>query len=257
MQELELVGAGVHASAAFLVRAWRRLWWALAPCVLAWTLVAARGLGWIPLALAVTLAASAALYREATPGRPGPMAMILARLAVVWGLTVCFAVVLGSLLLVLFLAAGYGVASAGHGFSSREIATWAPAVDSRGRFVLGLVGAGGLAAFAWALSRVSLGSAATVALGRVQLLSTWPLTRRIGASLLAARLCLLAPAMLAFALAGGAQQAGALKPVAGAAILFILAGLCVGGLWLPLNAGLMTYIYQRRGVRGSDFASLS
>jgi hypothetical protein len=193
-----------------------------------------------------TLLASAVLYRQAGRAAGQPLGLAVWRLLMVWLLTLAFFTVLASLLFVVLLASAYAVASAGSGFSPADVRTWAAAVDARGRAVLAIVGAAGLAALAWAMTRVALGPAATVALGRLRVLSAWPLTRRLGWRLLAARVAILAPAAVLAALA---QQ---VSDRWGAWFLAIIAGLALGGLALPLNIGLMTYIYQRRATDRSE-----
>jgi hypothetical protein len=174
------------------------------------------------------------------------LAAATARLAIVWLLTLAFFAVLASLLFVVFLSSAYAVASAGAGFDAADVRTWAPAVDDRGRGVLAVVAVVGLGLLAWALTRVALAPAATIASGRVRVLNAWPLTRRIGWALLCARLAIGVPALAAAALALGAPRAGAAATAPGAWMLGALAGLIVGGVWLPLNTGLMAYIYVRR-----------
>jgi len=247
MQAYQWVVAGLRAALKFAPTAWRRRWWVLAPVCLAWALaMSSRTAAWTDLSLVFTLVGSAALYRIAIPGSASALAAGVGRIAIVWLLTLAFFAVLASLLFVVFLSSAYAVASAGVGFDASDVRTWAPAVDDRGRVVLAVVAVIGLSLLSWAMTRVALASAATVATGRVRVLSAWPLTRRIGWSLLGARVAIGAPAVGVAVLAIGAPRVGGAAMAPGAWMLSALAGLIIGGVWLPLNTGLMAYIYGRR-----------
>jgi hypothetical protein len=206
----------------------------------------ARGPGWLTLALGLAVLTSAELYRMASAdGGRGSRKAMVARLSMSWLLGLVFLFVLGLLLFVILLVSAYAVASAGPGFRSSEVVTWAPAIEhGKGRVALACVSLAGFAALGWAMTRASLGPAATVARGRVLLLATWPLTRGLGWRLLLARLVLAAPVALLAMLAIRAADAtpghlwGWLLPLS--------AGLVLSGIWLPLNVGLMTYIFERR-----------
>ena len=248
MQAYQWVVADLRAALKFAPAAWRRAWWVLVPVCLTWALAMSpdRGRAWTALAVTFTLVGSAELYRIATPGIAITLAAVVGRLAIVWLLTLAFFAVLASLLFVVFLSSAYAVASAGTGFDATNVRTWAQAVDDRGRVVLAVIAAIGLSLLSWAMTRVALAPAATVASGRVQVLSAWPLTRRIGWSLLGARLTISAPAAGVAVLATRAPRVSGAAMAPGAWMLGALAGLIIGGLWLPLNTGLMAYIYRRR-----------
>lgn len=241
---LDLAWAGVR----FLPKAWRRGWGGLIAVnvgvgLWAWSArVSAPAGGFLilpGLALAC-LAVQAALWIVALGQPPeawraGALARSMLRLLGAWTLKAIFLCVLGLLALVVLLCTAYAVASAGHGFRASEIATWAPAIDGRGRMVFGAVGIALGLGMLWAAARVSLASAATMASGRVLMLSTWPATRVWGWSLVLITLLLGAGAAVlvsaAYRLAG---------PVGDA-----VAGLIIGGLWLPLNVGVTAYIWNR------------
>jgi hypothetical protein len=248
MQAHMSVVADSRAALKFAPVAWRRAWWALIPTCLTWALALSpgRAAGWTALALVSTLFASAELYRIATPGKIGARGAAVGRLAVVWLLTLVFFTVLGSLLFVLFLSSAYAVASAGAGFDASEVRTWAQAIDDRGRVVLGVVAFVGVGLLSWAMTRIALAPANTVAVGRVRVLSAWPLTKGIGWSLLCVRVAVTVPAVGVAALALSEPRAGGADMAPGAWMLGALCGLMIGGVWLPLNAGLMANIYQRR-----------
>jgi len=264
MRSMELIVGGLGPAARLVATAWREAWGAmiLASVSLGGLLIAAdfgpgwRG-AWLAATLLATLAAQGALYRLALarPGiGPGGLQWARAewRLAAVWLLSALFMAILGLLLFILLLASAYAVASAGAGFVASEPATWAAAVDGRGRFALGAVAAVGLAALLWARLRLSLGSAASVARGRVQVLSAWPITRGRALSMAVGVVLVgLGPVLLLAALASGtpfvAGKSAAVRDLADLA-----EGLVIAGLWLPLDAGLMSYFYRRLAADQPD-----
>ncbi len=257
-----MVLGGVKAAWRFLVPAWRRAGVAL----LAAGLFLGLGLGhaggvswWLVLAVAAILQASARLWPLAIAQPEGPRdrtgrtwdlwAREL-RLLGVAGLTIMFLFVLLLLIFVLVLCFAYAAAASGHGFVASEIATWAPAVDNRGRWMVSLVAIGCGLAWTWAAMRVSLAAPASVARRRVLMLATWPLTRGRGWAIALANLLTLAAPAALLALLVIARRTGG----APAMILWLTDGLVVAGLWLPLTIGLMGRIYrdltlgQREGV---------
>jgi hypothetical protein len=239
MQAYLWLVADLRAAWRFTPAAWRRAWAILIPASLTWmvALSPVRAGPWTALAVAVTLMASAELYRIATPQAVSARGAAVGRLAIVWLLTLAFFAVLGSLLFVVFLSSAYAVASAGAGFD---------AIDDRGREVLGAVAAVGVSLLSWAMTRIALAPAATAAAGRVLVLNAWPLTRGIGWALLAVRVAIAVPAVGVAALALRAPHVGGAATSSGAWMLGSVAGLVIGGVWLPLNTGLMAYIYHRR-----------
>jgi hypothetical protein len=256
--EAPSIADGLASSARFVATAWRQAWAALAlACLACGGLLSAIDLGapaawkaaWLGAALLAVTIARGVLYRQAL-GRSGAGPGGLQwrrtewRLLAVWLLTALFLAILALLLLTALIAAAYAVASAGAGFVAAQPATWGPAVDGRGRLVLGAVGAAGAAAFAWAALRLCLAPAATVARGRVQVLSAWPLTRRRAWRLRLALAVAAAPAAIVLAAVSIAGEAAPPSPVTAAAI-GLAQGLAVGGLWLPMSVGLMAYLYRR------------
>ncbi len=242
---------GLAASWNFLGPAWRGAWAALP---LATVII---GIGFArpsalapPLAAGAYLVAQGALWRLATgEGGLGPGGLqfgrLELRLAAVWLLSGAFLFVLGLLAFVAVLGFAYAAASAGPGFDPADVATWAPAVEDRGRILVTAVGLIAATALAWAATRISLASAATAARGRVQVLATWPLTRgRAGPILLARVLAGAGPAALvaiaALAARPGSGGASGLRWIAG-----LVVGVAVAGLWLPSSVGLMAYLYRQ------------
>ncbi|MGI8841845.1 MAG: hypothetical protein ACR2F8_13860 [Caulobacteraceae bacterium] len=251
-----LIAGGVASALRFVATAWRGAWAVLLLTAVtiggfltavAWGEAAAWRGAWLAAAVLVATIARGALYRLALglPGvGPGGLQWRRAegRLIAVWLLAAVFLFILGLLAFVAFIASAYAVASAGAGFVATEPATWAPAVDGRGRFVVGAVGVAGAAALSWAALRLSLAAAASVARGRIQVLSAWPLTRRCAGRLgLALAVIAAPPALLLAALS---VAGGVLKPAPLVAVGFAQ-GLILAGLWLPTTIGLMAYLYRR------------
>ena len=184
-----LIAGGLDAAWRFLAPAWRGAWAAmtLGGAMTGLWLVAGLGgvsIGWragsLVVAGATVLIAQGALWRLALgEGRPGPGGLQWGgpelRLLAVWLLSAAFLGVLALLVFVVVLCFAYAAASAGVGFVASDAATWGPAVDARGRIVVSAVGLSGAAALVWAATRISFASSASVATGRVQVLSTWPL----------------------------------------------------------------------------------
>lgn len=240
--------AALNSATVTVPSLWRKSWWVLAPTIILWAVALSplhAGL-WSALAMPIALVASAVLYRNALATSDPDIAKAVLRLGGAWILTLVFMVVLGSLLFVVFLSSAYAVASAGTGFVSSDVRTWASAVDGRGRIILAVIGIVGLASIAWALTRVSLAAASTVARGKLQVLSAWPLTRRLAWRLLLVRLAVAAPFAVLCAWAWRTSAGSGPIPAVGAWLLSIAAAAALIGVWLPLNTGLMTYIYQSR-----------
>ena len=204
----------------------------------------------LALALLAATAAQGALYRSALahPGvGPGGLqwGKVETRLLAVWLLGAIFLFILGLLVFVALLSCAYAVASAGAGFVAADPATWGPAVDARGRWVVGVAATLGAAALIWASLRLRLAPAATVARGRVQVLSAWPMTRAMVAPILAATVLIglaLAALLAALVFLG---KTGAAEGAFIVGAINLAQGLAVAGLWLPLDAGLMTYFFER------------
>jgi len=262
-----LIVGGFAAGARFVAPAWRGAWAAMilaGAAIGAFLDAAAWGAGpawlaaWLALALLTATVAQGALYRLALAPRPDPSksppmsagpgglqwGRVETRLLAVWLLSAVFLFILGLLVFVALLACAYAVASAGAGFVAADPATWAPAVDERGRWVLGLAGTLGAAALIWASLRLRLAPAASIAGPRVRVLSAWPLTRGLAAPILAATLLIaLPPAALLAVLALLSEAKGSPMIIDGA--INFAKGMAVAGLCLPMNAGLMTYLFER------------
>ncbi|HEY7851790.1 MAG TPA: hypothetical protein VIB82_02370 [Caulobacteraceae bacterium] len=234
--------------------AWRGAWAALllAAATLAGWLAAVGGAAslfsapvWLGIAMAAMLVARGALWRLvlAREGRgPGGLQLgaVEARLVAVWALSGVFLAVLALLLFVALLCFAYAAASAGPGFDPARVMTWAPAVDGRGRILLGAVAALGAVGMIFAAARVSLAEAASIGGGRVQVLSTWILTRRLVWPILAGNGAIaLLPAV------------AVLLAPAGVGWRLVAAGV-VAGVWLPMSIGLMAYVFDNRAAQKAD-----
>jgi hypothetical protein len=158
----------------------------------------------------------------------------------VWALTALFLAILGLLFLVVLLCCAYAAASAGRGFDPAEVVTWAPAIDARGRVLLGAAAAVGAAGMTYAALRTSLAEAASVARNKVQALSAWPLSRGKALSLFAANLAIAAPAIGLTLL----RPAG--PPVWPWAIA---EAATLSAVWLPMSVGLMAYAFETSEIR--------
>jgi hypothetical protein len=261
---------GVQAAFGFLPRAWRSAALALG---LATALIClylgfeGRGAGG-PAALALTpgvlvgVMAKGALYRlalaetaaGAPAGRIGPGGLqwgaVERRLL---GMTLLLVLLLGFLLLLMLVAlvaAAFGFASAGAGFVVSSPQSWREALQGTGGLiVLGLLTVG-LMGFGWFALRLCLAAPATVARGRVQVLSAFGLTKgsvwRILASMLIVGLPLFAVVGLVATVFRGRPPAGLELWVC--SLLYSLVGVF---LYLPLMVGLLTYLYSRVGPAGA------
>jgi hypothetical protein len=254
-----VITEGPKAAIGFLVVAWKRAWAAMAATAALFGALWSLGLlsahsSWRPAAVLVLIAAAVivegGLYRTALGrGRPGPAGFqwggVEWRLSAVWGLTMSFLGVLALLGFVVILAFAFAVASAGHGFVVALPATWSRAVDGRARAVVAVVGALVLAGMIWALARVSLAPAATVAKNRIQVLASWPTTRGLVWSLIAGRLILgAAPIGCAVAILYLAMRPISTSPMI-VWVASLAAGIVLAGIWLPLNVGFMAYLYKQ------------
>jgi len=239
------VAPALAYAARFTPRAWRRApgFILAAGAGIALRALAGRA-GPLPAASALLAAvllviAATALYRLALRDRgltpPGALAGSAMRLAAAQGLLAALTLIVGAVLLVVLLALAYAVASTGAGFVASDPETWARAAQGRGRWVLGGALAAAAAVLAWIHLRLGLASAATIARGRVQALSAWPLT---GGAVLPILVAVVAVNALPAAglLAAARWLTGALHAAAAASVIALA--------MLPLNVGLMTYLYS-------------
>jgi hypothetical protein len=251
-----LIVGGLEAAGRFVAPAWRGGWGAMSLAGIAWAIWSATRIerpnsAWATVSLFAAalafLAAQGSLWRLALgQGRPAPrLGRTELRLLIVWLLTVTFLGVLGLLLLVGVLCAAYAVASAGAGFVTADPSTWAPAVDDRGRVVVSILGFSGGAGLVWAASRIALAWAATMAGQHVQVLSTWPLTKHRAWRIALSKILVSAwPAALLLSSALARRSRWGAEPHS-IWLLSLTDGLVIAGLWLPLNIGLMTYLFAR------------
>jgi hypothetical protein len=252
------------AAARFLPAAWATGGGAQTAGALAFAALWANGLfsphnPWRLAAIALVLVAAAVveggLYRLALgKGRPGAAGFgwgpVENRLLIVWGLSALFLAVLAMLAAVVVLAFAFAAASAGRGFVVGDVATWAKAVDERGRVVVTTVGVLAFGGLLWASVKIALGAPVTIDEGRVQVLAVWPRARGLMIALLLGRGAVagVAAASAAIALACAAGLPGA----AGAWLGGVVVGAGLFGLCLPFNVGLMAYLHKHSGRGGGQ-----
>ena len=236
-----MIIGGLAAAAGFLPRAWRAAWASLTLAVVALTLALVGGgpASWIAV-LAATLVARGALWRLASgKGQLGPGGLqfgaLEVRLAAAWGLAALFLGIVVLLALVILLCAAYAAASTGKGFDPANVATWTPAIVGGGRLLLGSVAALCGLGVLFVAVRVSLTEAATVQRGRVQVLSSFALTRGREVSLTTANFVVATPAV-------GLAFWGATRGFSG--VWAVVESLTIAGVWLPMSIGLMAYAYE-------------
>ena len=239
--------AAVAAGVRFLPRAWRAVWPALAlACLVGGLWISAPRDGVLAgLAILAVWIAQGALWRLAfdwiVHRRGLHIGKVEWRTLAVWLLAGAFLVIVKLLGLLLLVAAAYGVASAGRGFSAVRPDTWAAAARGQGSLLLGVLGFGAVLAVVFIAARLSLAGAATAACGRIQVLATWARTRGQAARL-AVVFALLGAGPLALALLAWTRpwdEAGRASP--------FLAGLCGAaalGVWLPLHAGAAAHVWR-------------
>ena len=245
MQGLSL-SAALRSALHVLATSWRRAWGALAPAaILAGIAHLLRGepLDWLVGVGAVLWAAQAqaACYRVgldmAVPALAGSrVTRDVPRLIVAGVLELILLAIITALMLTVVGGVAFGVASTGKGFLAAEPATWLPAMGPTGRTISGAVALVGLAGVIWLRLRLSFTAAATVERQKVQVLSAWPLTRGRVLATLAALIVAAAPTI---AVGWGLRATGLAGTPEG---IFALA-LAAIGVSLPLQAGLMTYLY--------------
>jgi hypothetical protein len=147
--------------------------------------------------------------------------------------------------------AGMAAAESAGGFAAATRPGWRPSLDSLGWTVVAGVGLVGLAALSWIGLRLYLAAAATVAMGRVQLLSAWPLTKGHVGRILGSLTLVLAPGALVLLAAGIGRGLLMTGDEGGWRMFVVLLGLAAGAgatfLILPLSVGLMIYLYDRLG----------
>ena len=256
-----MVSDAVIAAVRFAPVAWRGAWAALlltaaATAVALAAIVRGRGIGPAPLwllgAFCLSLVARGALWRLALHHeRSGPgglqVGAVEGRLAAVSALTGVFLAILILLLFVGLLCLAYAAASAGRGFDPANVATWGKSVGAQGRLLVSVATIAGAGAIVLAATRISLAEAASVARGKVQVLSTWGLTR--------GRLVAIAGGNLLFAIPPvAALLAMPAEMAANAAAMAwpITCGVVLAGVWLPMHVGLMAYIYGRSAAPRSN-----
>jgi hypothetical protein len=248
------LGPALAFAVRFTPQAWRRLWgWLALTVALVACLTFMRlpdWVGWVTILGALMLLADLYIVALETLGAPGfetrrglaQHAAAERRLLASVGLVALLLAIVGMLLIVLVLGVTWGVASTGEGFRASDPGTWSAALDARGKVVVAAVGAAGAAGVGWIALRLAYAPLASVARARVQALSAWPLSRGVALKTAIGLLVINVPAALAGLMA---MDAASGTQVALGLALSGLAGLLIGGLALPLNAGLMTYLFAQ------------
>lgn len=161
---------------------------------------------------------------------------------------------LGALVLTLLLAVyiGLAAAEAGPGLPVADPAHWRHTLSWLSWTVMAGLGLAGAAGLCWIGLRLYLAYPATVARGRVQLLSTWPLTRgHVWSILGGVILVTLLPAAALATVARVGRGLLALSDWGDSRMAFGAVGLaaCLSQALLlpPLGVGLMSYLYDRLG----------
>ncbi len=267
------VTEGAGAAFSFLKRSWRRAAGALTLAGLLNGAAAfsflnrdfARACGLFVACLLASIMAQGALFRFAGgANRPGDQGSSIGPGGFQWGAVEgrLLAVVLlrgllfgllGALFLTVVAAiyVGMAAAEAAPGFAVAAQSGWRPTLGLLGWAVVAGAGLAGLAGLGWIALRLYLAFPATVALGRVQLLSTWVLTRGRVLPILGALILIALPSLgviLAARFGRGLLASGAWgdrRLIAG--ICSLITGLGHNFLIAPLSVGLMTHLYNRLG----------
>ncbi len=246
----------LRAAVVFLQRAWSRPWFVIVVAVTAAAgiagLIAAGPSSSLSSVIVVAFMVfvplvQGPLYTSAIDDAPPEPTVTdggarYVRLVVVGLLTAIFLAVPALLIFVVGLGAAYGMAFANPGFDPANASTW----TAGGPVLVGsaaVLGVGALSLL-WLSSRVSLGAAATVAERRVLMISTWPLTRGAGWSLIVARLILSLVVVTPVAAAFSGTRS--LAPTSAGGIASLTGLVLLVGLWAPLNVGALSYFYRHR-----------
>ena len=250
---LKVLASAIVAAVRFVPSAWRCGWAALVPTAIAiaGSIIAAGHhqsasafAAWLTTTGALAVVSRGVLWREAlAKGRPRGgglhLGFVELRIAAVWALSLLFLGILGLLLVTGLLCLVYAIASAGRGFDPANAASWAAAVDTRGRIVIGAAMVAGVAAITVAMLRISLAEAASVAGEKLQVLSSWPFTRGGVLAIGTGNLVLAAAPV-------GVLLVSLATPGYWGWFRALATGFVVAGVWLPMQVGLMANAYERR-----------
>ncbi len=242
---MNIIWQSVAAAWRGLAAALRRAWAILGLAVLAASVAAlgvlppAAGFGILLICIAAAVISQVTLARQyLAETKPRSISIAALQVAASWLLAGIFLCILLSLVLVVAACLGYGTESAGVGFKGQDPTTWMKAVDGRGRIVLDVVAVVGSTGMAWVAGRIGLFVVATVAAGRIQMLSTWPLTRGRAWHLIAALVLALGPVGLVMAvLAAGNLVQPPISHVAQAVMALVIG--------MPLFVGVTAHFFQR------------
>lgn len=198
-----------------------------------------------PLVAVGVLTAQAIHLRRALPEARGhSLWRTVSRLSGVWVLSAVFLAIIAALAMLAVIGIAYGVAWSGPGFVSGDPATWAPAATKPGRAVLGVTALAAAASFAWVAARISLAPTATVAQAKVQVLATWPLSRRRVGQIILAHLVSAALPLATIVVLAHFAQALPMSPNDRWLLVSGVASVAVIGPWSYSGAKAMTRIYR-------------
>lgn|GEM_PF-5330516 len=128
---------------------------------------------------------------------------------------------------------------------------WLAEMGLIGGLILALVVIAAYVVFVWLAIRLSLAAAATAAVGRIQLLSTFPLTKGHVWRLLGSLLIVAGPVIVVALVNGAMTGLSGGAPGAASTGLAIVTGLLVAFVYLPAAAGLLVYLYRRLAPAGA------
>ncbi len=262
---------------------WRSIWGVLALSSLAGTVATAGslvdnqplkfvGLG---ASVIISLMSNGAIFRLAFADRhvgdpafaPGPSGLqwraLEWRLLGATGLLIAFEMIIAVLLLIAVGAVAAGLMLS-HGGLARPPQTpeaIVAALGPAGGAVVSLLAIVGYGAFLFVAIRLGLTTAATADEGRIQVLSTWRLTRGQFWRMVGSLFVIIAPLTLFsmvvgatnVSMQGGVATTVQLSPSA-ALVSGLLMGVLSGGVMQPLIAGVLAYFYRKLKAPGSGAA---
>lgn len=203
----------------------------------------------LPLELAATTIAYGALYRHAFSGPAGWKGLRWGvqewRLLAVQALVTVILTVVMAVLAVLVGAVVVGIAkSNAPGLDITSLEAWRGALDGPGAFAASLPPLLSMAIMLWLFLRLSLAPAATIDLGKVQVLSAFGRTRGVVLVLAAAGAVLAAPAIILVVAIGYLRAVAGFSE--GALIPELVSVACVFFYLIPVWSAALVDVYRRQ-----------
>lgn len=121
---------------------------------------------------------------------------------------------------------------------------WFMSLGVVGALALGLIVVAVYWLIIWGAARLALASVATVALDRIQLLSTFTLTRGRAWKIFLSLLVLGLPIVVLGGVGGALTGFGGPAPGPGASLVSVLLGLFIAAIYIPAACGLLVYLYR-------------